>query len=151
MKNPFKKSSIVDTVINVGVGGAANVAMDYAVENIDALKSLGLTTVNIIKIGVGAVVGSMVNNKYARAAADGLVTVLGDEEPAVLPLHESPEEGLVRDVALGFQPVVLAQQPHELQELLRSLHLLGGHSAHLGLPDALEHLVAEPLFGRVAV
>ena len=75
MKNPFKKSSIVDTVINVGVGGAANVAMDYAVENIDALKSLGLTTVNIIKIGVGAVVGSMVNNKYARAAADGLATV----------------------------------------------------------------------------
>ena len=75
MKNPFKKSSIVDTVVNVGLGGAANVAMDYAVENIDALKSLGSTTVNIIKIGVGAVVGSMITNKYARAAADGLATV----------------------------------------------------------------------------
>lgn len=75
MKNPFKKSSIVDTVINVGLGGAANVAMDYAVENIDALKSLDDTTVNIIKIGVGAVAGSMVSNRYARAAADGLATV----------------------------------------------------------------------------
>ena len=72
---PFKKSSIVDTVINVGVGGAANVAMDYAVENIDFLKSLGDTTVNIIKIGVGALAGSMVSNRYARAAADGLATV----------------------------------------------------------------------------
>ena len=75
MKNPFKKSSIVDTVINVGLGGAANVAMDYAVENIDALKSLGDTTVNFIKIGLGALAGSMVSNRYARAAADGLATV----------------------------------------------------------------------------
>ena len=36
-KNPFKKSSIIDTVVNVGVGGAANVAIDYVVEQVDAI------------------------------------------------------------------------------------------------------------------
>lgn len=75
MKNPFKKSSIIDTVINVGIGGAANAAMDYAVANVEALASLGETTVNAIKIGVGAIGGSMVSGKYARAGFDGLATV----------------------------------------------------------------------------
>lgn len=75
MKNPFKKSSIVDTVVNVGIGGAANVAMDYVYANVDALASLGDTTKNAIKIAAGAVLGAMVSNKYARAAADGIATV----------------------------------------------------------------------------
>lgn len=74
-KNPFKKSSIIDTVVNVGVGGAANVAIDYVVSQVDAIKSLGDTTINAIKIAAGAVVGSMVSNKVARAAADGVATV----------------------------------------------------------------------------
>lgn len=79
MKNPFKKQSIVDTLINVGVGGAANVAMDYAfgmlpadtfatVKNPDDIK-------NVIKIAVGALGGSMTKNKYVRAAVDGIATV----------------------------------------------------------------------------
>lgn len=75
MKTPFKKSSIVDTVVNIGLGGAANAAMDYVVESVPTLQSLGETTTNIIKIGVGAVAGSMLTNKYARAAADGLAVV----------------------------------------------------------------------------
>lgn len=75
MKNPFKKSSIIDTVINVGVGGAANVAMDYIFSQVDALASLEPTTKNIVKIVAGAVGGSMVSNKYVRAAADGVATV----------------------------------------------------------------------------
>lgn len=74
-KNPFKKSSIVDTVVNVGVGGAANVAVDYLVNQVEAIKSLGDTTINAIKIAGGAVIGSMVTNKVARAAADGIATV----------------------------------------------------------------------------
>ena len=74
-KNPFKKSSIIDTVVNVGVGGAANVAIDYVVNQVDAIKSLGETTVNMLKIAAGAVVGSMVSNKIARAACDGVATV----------------------------------------------------------------------------
>ena len=79
MKNPFKKSSIVDTVINVGVGGAANVAIDYAFNAVEALSSLGDTTKNAIKIAAGALAGTMISNKYARAAADG-VAVVGASE-----------------------------------------------------------------------
>lgn len=74
-KNPFKKSSIIDTVVNVGIGGAANVAIDYVVSQVDAIQSLGDTTINAGKIALGALVGSMVSNKMLRAAADGIATV----------------------------------------------------------------------------
>ncbi len=74
-KNPFKKQSIIDTVVNVGIGGASNVAIDYVVNQVDAIKSLGDTTINALKIAAGAVVGSMVTDKFARAAADGVATV----------------------------------------------------------------------------
>ena len=74
-KNPFKKQSAIDTIVNVGIGGAANVAMDYAVQNIDALRSLESTTINAIKIGVGVLAGTMVKGKALRAAADGIATV----------------------------------------------------------------------------
>lgn len=82
MKNPFKKSSIIDTAINVGVGGAANVAMDYVFANVDALASLEPMTKNIVKIVAGVIGGSMISDKTnnmwlkgARAAADGVATV----------------------------------------------------------------------------
>lgn len=74
-KNPFKKQSIMDTVVNVGIGGAANVAIDYVVSQVEAIQSLGDTTINALKIAAGAVVGSMVSSKMARAAADGVATV----------------------------------------------------------------------------
>lgn len=74
-KNPFKTSSIIDTVVNVGIGGAANVAIDYVVNQVEAIQSLGDTTINALKIAAGAIVGSMVTDKFARAAADGVATV----------------------------------------------------------------------------
>lgn len=74
-KNLFKKQSIMDTVVNVGIGGAANVAVDYAVNQVESIKSLGDTAINAGKIVLGAVVGSMVGNKYLRAACDGVATV----------------------------------------------------------------------------
>ena len=74
-KNPFKKQSIMDTVVNVGIGGAANVAIDYVVSQVEAIQSLGDTTINAAKIALGAVVGSMVSNKMLRAACDGVATV----------------------------------------------------------------------------
>ena len=74
-KNPFKKQSIIDTVVNVGIGGAANVAIDYVVGQVDAIKSLGDTTINAAKIVLGSVAGSMVSNKILRAATDGIATV----------------------------------------------------------------------------
>ena len=77
MKNPFKTQSIVDTLVNVGIGDAANVAMDYAVSLLpaDTVASLTGTTKNIIKIALGAIGGSMTRNKYLRAATDGIATV----------------------------------------------------------------------------
>lgn len=74
-KNPFKKQSIVDTVVNVGIGGAANVAIDYVVSQVEAIQSLGDTAINAAKIALGAVAGSMVSNKMLRAACDGIATV----------------------------------------------------------------------------
>ena len=107
MKNPFKLKNITDTLVNVGVGGAANVAMDYALGKIDFLASLDSTVKNAVKIGVGAVAGSMFGNKYAKAAFDGIATVgvsnlIGSylpgaetETPSGLP------EGMIGKIRLG--------------------------------------------------
>ena len=83
-KNPFKKSSIIDTVINVGIGGAANVAMNYVFGLIpaDTFGENATTWKNAIKIGVGAIGGSMVGGSYAkylRPAFDGIATVGASE------------------------------------------------------------------------
>lgn len=74
MKNPFKKQSIIDTAINVGIGGVANVAMDYVFNSVDALASVAEYK-NWIKVGVGILGGTMVSKKWARAATDGIATV----------------------------------------------------------------------------
>lgn len=82
-KNPFKKQSIIDTLANTFIGGAGNVAFDYAWD------AFGLDTTfagqdgsgdvsmikNAIKLVGGAVAGSMVSNKYARAMTDGFSVV----------------------------------------------------------------------------
>ena len=73
-KNPFKKSSLTDTLVNVGIGGGANAAIDYAWEQIEAVKQYDEYK-DAAKLVLGALVGSMVSNKYARAAADGIATV----------------------------------------------------------------------------
>ena len=83
-KNPFKKSSVIDTVINVGIGGAANVAMNYVFGLIpaDTFGENATTWKNAIKIGVGAIGGSMVSGEYAkylRPAFDGIATVGASE------------------------------------------------------------------------
>lgn len=78
-KNPFKKKSLTDTLINVGIGGAANVLYDQVLGGVmdEALTSVDDPDMikNIIKIAGGAVVGGMVSSQYARAAADGIAVV----------------------------------------------------------------------------
>lgn len=74
-KNPFKKGNVVDTLINVGVGGAGNVAADYLIQNVDMLKSLDAETINLGKFVVGSVGSAMVSNKYAKALMDGFAVV----------------------------------------------------------------------------
>ena len=75
-KNPFKKQSLTDTLVNVGIGGAANVALDYVLDMVDpAGTMLSGTTKNIVKIVGGALVGGMAANKMLRAATDGIAVV----------------------------------------------------------------------------
>ncbi|MBR6686834.1 MAG: hypothetical protein IKL69_05440 [Paludibacteraceae bacterium] len=74
-KNPFKKGNVVDTLINVGVGGAGNVAADYLINNVEMLKSLDADTINLGKFVVGSVGSAMVSNKYAKALMDGFAVV----------------------------------------------------------------------------
>ena len=74
-KNPFKKGNVVDTLINVGVGGAGNVAADYLINNVDMLKSLDADTINLGKFVVGSVGSAMVSNKYVKALMDGFAVV----------------------------------------------------------------------------
>ena len=74
-KNPFKKSNVVDTLINVGVGGAGNVAADYVINNVDMLKNLDADTINLGKFIVGSVGSAMVSNKYVKALMDGFAVV----------------------------------------------------------------------------
>ena len=92
MKNPFKKSSIIDTVTNVAIGGAANVAINYAFSSIDMLAKMTSTVKNAVKIAAGAVGGSMVSDKYARAAFDGIATVGASE--LISGLITKPASGL---------------------------------------------------------
>lgn len=110
MAKLFKKASITDTLINVGVGGAANVAVDYVFNMVAGTSKVSGegdststtaeepmfsdTTKNIIKVVGGAVVGSMISNKLARAAADGVATVGVSNLISGLMEDEKPASGL---------------------------------------------------------
>lgn len=72
-KNLFKKQSIIDTVVNVGIGGATNATIDAAVETI--APGTDDRIVNAAKIVLGAVGGGMTTNKMVRAAVDGVAVV----------------------------------------------------------------------------
>lgn len=74
-KSPFKKAGLMTTLTNVGLGGAANVAIDYVVANVDALKTLDPMYINGGKILAGALLGSSSKNHYVHAAADGIAVV----------------------------------------------------------------------------
>lgn len=92
-KNPFKKQSIMDTLVNVGIGGAANVAIDAAVTsyNKTAGTPIDETYVHVGKIVLGVVGGSMVDNRYLRAAMDGVSTVGVSNLIASFMQEETPE------------------------------------------------------------
>lgn len=85
----------MDTVVNVGIGGASNALIDLGWNKVDFLAGLGETTKNAIKVAAGAVVGSMISNKYARAAADGIATVgVSNLVAGLLPSDVEPASGL---------------------------------------------------------
>ena len=80
-KNPFKKKALTDTLINVGIGGGANVVFDAIWDAIGVEGMLPASVSehsslikNSIKIFGGAVAGGMITGRW-RAAADGIATV----------------------------------------------------------------------------
>lgn len=77
MKNPFKKQNVMDTVVTVGLGGAANVAIDAVVDsyNKSAATPVDDVYVHAGKFIVGAIGSAMVGNRYAKAALDGVGVV----------------------------------------------------------------------------
>ena len=74
MKNPFKKLNLVDTATNLLAGAGVNIAVDYAMENVEALASVK-EYADWIKVGVGVLGGTMISNKIIRQGLDGLATV----------------------------------------------------------------------------
>lgn len=92
----------MDTVVNVGIGGASNALIDLGWNKVDFLAGLGDTTKNAIKIVGGAVVGSMISNKYARAAADGIATVgVSNLVAGLLPSDETAAPAGLADGTIG--------------------------------------------------
>ena len=75
MKKIFKKESAISTAINVGLGGAANVAIDLAIENIDQLAGVSEDYINGGKFVAGVLGSSLTSNRYLKAAMDGIATV----------------------------------------------------------------------------
>lgn len=74
-KNPFKKQNIVDAAINIAIGGAANVAVDYAISQIDTLATMEEDKINLGKFIVGTIGSTMVGDKMLKAALDGFAVV----------------------------------------------------------------------------
>ena len=74
-KKLFDTKNIIDTAVNVGLGGAANVAIDSAVQNVEALSAMDQSTINIGKFVLGVIGSAMVSDKMVKAAFDGVATV----------------------------------------------------------------------------
>ena len=79
MAKLFQKQNILTTLMNVGIGGAANVAIDAVVSNVDALNTIDQKYIKIGKIVLGVLGGSLTSNKVLRAATDGIATVGASE------------------------------------------------------------------------
>lgn len=101
-KNPFKKNSIIDTAINVGTGGAANVIVDMAIESV--LPNTDEMYINVGKFIGGVVLGSMAGkSQMLRAAADGIATV-GVSNLVKTLVSSSSDEG-----AAGFKNTAMGR------------------------------------------
>lgn len=77
MKNPFKKQNVMDTVVTVGLGGAANVAIDAVVDSYNKTATTPVDDVYVHagKFVIGAIGSAMIGNRYAKAALDGVGVV----------------------------------------------------------------------------
>ena len=124
MKNPFKKQSIVDTLVNVGIGGAANVAVNYAFNRIDTLSTLTSTEKNAIKIAIGVLGGSMSSNTYVRAAVDGVAVVgVSDLIDSYMTKDDANNGGTagLPNGMIGYRKVRRAGNPNFIRSAVRGI------------------------------
>lgn len=75
MKKLFSKSGAMSTLVNVGIGGAANVAADSIFESFDIIAKQTDTVKNAIKVGVGILGGVISKEPMVHAAVDGIAVV----------------------------------------------------------------------------
>lgn len=102
MKNPFKKSSAIQTAVTVLGAGAGSAVVDWLLEKYNIIdENWEKTTVNAVKIAGGAIAGAMIPNKgmwygLAKSACDGVATVAAaDLVKSFLPVNTtSTTEGL---------------------------------------------------------
>ena len=80
MKKAFKLNSAISTGVSMAVAGAGSAVVDWALEKYNLVPAeWQKTTVNIVKIAGGAVLGSMFDAKkwygVPKAIGDGVATV----------------------------------------------------------------------------
>ena len=104
VKNPFKKKSLTDTLVNTAIGGAGNVVFDtiwgYLPDSLT--KDTSDIIKNVIKLVGGAVAGGMVSNRYLRAMTDGFAVVGASDLVSGL-INQQPTAGLP-DGTIGRMP-----------------------------------------------
>lgn len=72
----FNSKSAIATGVSVLVAGAGSSVVDWLLAKYNVLPAdWEKTTVNVGKVAVGAIVGSMVKNTIVKSAADGIATV----------------------------------------------------------------------------
>ena len=106
----FNKKSALTTAKNVLIGGAANAAIDAAVQSVEAfssIKTIDPLYVDGAKVLLGSVAGAAVSpSSIWRAAADGVATVGASNLAAqliekVIPASGVPFMGGVGRVRMG--------------------------------------------------
>ena len=75
MKKPFKKEAMKQTIGATVLGGAANAAVDIAFERFNFLSDVDQTYIDLGKVVLGALVGSMSKSKTVHAITDGIAVV----------------------------------------------------------------------------
>ena len=75
MKKLFRKQNVIDTALSVGLGGVANVGVDYALAQIPQLATVDEKYVNLGKFAVGVIGSTMVSNRYVKDAMNGVAVV----------------------------------------------------------------------------
>ena len=109
-KNPFKKNSVITTVVSVLGAGAGSAGADWLLERFGIIDdSWEKTTVNAVKLVAGAAAGSMIPANsgmfymIAKSACDGIATVAAHNLVAdMLPAATEEPKSTATDPVTGL-------------------------------------------------